>query len=160
MTRTKYIGALIAIGVLTAQPCVAATDRHFSEATPARSSAFAGLSVRLPLGQAKPAKPVARLQLTTAFSVRDARTGLVRSSKANGLELGALRSGKPALYLNGRSAAEYKTKLGVSGTTKTVLIVGGLLLVGVVVLAAAAGGSGLGDTCPEFEGSRDHCIDP
>jgi len=118
-----------------------------------------GFNVRMALGAAAKTKPTARLQLTSAFNVRDARTGSMQTFKGHGLEIGAAKSGQPALYLNGRNTTDIKAKLRMSGTTKAVLILGGVLVALAVVVAAAAS-SGLGDTCPEFEGSRDHCIDP
>ncbi len=151
--------AMIATAALGAQPCIAATqDRDFS-AMHSATLVFVGLNVRMPLGAAATAKPAARLQLTTAFNVRDARTGTMQTFKGDGLELGASKRGQPTLYLNGQSTAAMKTRLKMSGTTKAVLIVGGVLvLLGAVLFAAA--NSGLGDTCPEFEGSRDHCVNP
>ncbi len=159
MSPPKVITALVVMCVFAAQPCAAA---HYSSGAPGaetRTSAFVGFNVRMALGAAAKTKPTARLQLTSAFNVRDARTGSTQTFKGHGLEIGAAKSGQPALYLNGRNTTDIKAKLGMSGTTKTVLILGGVLVALVVVVAAAAS-SGLGDTCPEFEGSRDHCIDP
>lgn len=157
MVRVKRAAAFAAAIVLAVQPCAAASfESGTSAGTP---SAFAGVNVRLPLGQAK-ARPEARLQFTSAYTVRDVRTGAVESFKAKGLEIGAARNGKPTFFLNGQSGAAMQKRLGMNGSTgTTVLIVGGVLLA-LVVVAVAAGGAGMGDTCPTIGGSRDHCINP
>ena len=159
MSLPKFITAFVAMGALAVQPCAAAYYTPRASGAETQTSAFVELNVRMPLGAAARAKPTARLQLTSAFNVRDARTGSMQTFKGHGLEIGAAKSGQPALYLNGRNTTDIKAELGMSGTTKTVLILGGVLVALAVVVAAAAS-SGLGDTCPEFEGSRDHCIDP
>ncbi|MBA3678275.1 MAG: hypothetical protein H0W74_12880 [Sphingosinicella sp.] len=114
----------------------------------------------MPLSGATKVKPSARLQFTTGYDVLDTRTGSVQSFKARGLEIGTARNGKPTFFLNGQDSAGMQEKLQLNGSTgSTLLIVGGVLLV-LAVVAVAAGGAGLGDTCPEFGGSRDHCINP
>jgi hypothetical protein len=96
------------------------------------------MNVRLPLDRSTPAKPSARLQLTSAYSSMDVRTGAVQTLKAQGLEIGAGLKGKPTLFLNGQNTAEMKQKLEVKGSTgTTLLIVGGILLVLLVVAAAS-----------------------
>ncbi len=49
---------------------------------------------------------------------------------------------------------ERKTNLN----TGTMLLIVGDVLVAIVVVALAAGGAGMGHTCPDVGGSRDHCI--
>jgi hypothetical protein len=123
-----------------------------------QSSAFAGLNLRLPLGQSGKAKPTARLQFTTAHSFREGRTGATQTWKAQGLEIGGAGPGKPVFYLNGQSTADLQKRLNANGTGKTLLIVGGVVLVAVVVAAAMAA-SVAGGSCPAYEGNKDHCID-
>jgi hypothetical protein len=125
--------AATAAGVLAAQPCAAAAGPgHFGEG---RIASFAGVNVRMPLGQAGRNRPSARLQLTSSHHMRDARTGSVRTFKAKGLELGADRNGAPALYLNGQTTAEIKERAGLaSSTPDTVWMVFGVALVAVGVL--------------------------
>jgi hypothetical protein len=138
MAIAKYSAALLAAGILAVQPCAAADDFRDFNPTHRRTSAFAGMNVRLPLDRGTPAKPSARLQLTSAYSSMDARTGAVQTFKAQGLELGAGLKGKPALFLNGQNTAEMKQKLQVKGSTGTILLVaGGILLVLVLVAAAS-----------------------
>jgi hypothetical protein len=154
MDRIALGAAIIAAGFIAAQPCAAASG--YSERS---SSAFAGLNIRMPLGEAR-ARPVARLQFTAGYNLRDVRSGSTETFRAKGLEIGAARNGKPNFYLNGHSTADMQRRFGANGSTgSTLLIVGGVLLA-VVVIAVAAGGAGMGDTCPVIDGSRDHCINP
>jgi hypothetical protein len=133
MTKTGYALGLAAIGTLVAQPCIAATQS--AETDERRMAAFAGLNVRIALGASKPARPAARLQLTSSYHVRDARTGSRQTLKAKGLEIGVARNGTPALYMNGQNAAEIKNKAGLSSSTPdTVWIIFGVALVAVGVL--------------------------
>lgn len=137
MKRMNYAAALVAAGVIALQPCAAAEDFRDFNPTHRRTSAFAGVNVRLPLDARTQAKPPARLQLTAAYSAMDARTGAIQTLKGQGLEIGAGAKGKPALYLNGQSTAEMKQKLELGSTGTTLLVVGGLLLVLLVVAAAS-----------------------
>jgi hypothetical protein len=158
MTGFTRIAALLAAGALLAQPCAAQELRDSAGGMQRQSSAFAGLNLRLPLGLASRAKPTARLQFTTTHAFRDARTGATQTWKAQGLEIGGGKQGKPALYLNGQSTADLQKRLNANGTGKTLLIVGGVVLVAVVVAAAMAA-SVAGGSCPAYEGNKDHCID-
>lgn len=156
MTRVTQAAAIVAAGMLVAQPC-SASDLGNSQTMLRQSAAFAGLNVRLPLGGAQKIKPTTRLQLTTSHTLRDERTGATQTFRPQGLEIGGARGGKPTLYLNGQSTADMDKKLGIGGTGTTLLVVGGVLIV-LVVAAAVAGGAGFADTCPEVGGSRDHCL--
>ncbi len=131
--------AMIAAGLLALQPCAAASDA--AGPNEQRTSAFAGLNLRMSLGGGKPARPSARLQLTTSHSIRDARTGSVETFKLQGLEIGAARNGAPTFYMNGRDTAEMRNKLRLSGSTSdAVWIIFGVTLVavGVLVLSSSA----------------------
>jgi len=155
MIRISSVAAVLAAAALVAQPC-AATPAPVGPA----ASAFAGVRLRLPIGGAA-ARPQVRLQLAPAYAVRDARTGAVETVRAEGLEIGLGRGGRPDLYLNGQRGGDLKAKMGVKGSTgTTLLIVGGVLVVLVVVAAAAGAAAGFGDTCPTVGGSRDHCTNP
>ncbi len=155
MTGVRHLAAMLAAGMLMAQPC-AASDVRDAQATQRQSSAFAGLNVRLPLGQAQKAKPTARLQLTTSYRFRDERTGVTQTFRAQGLEIGGAKGGKPTLYLNGQSTADMQKKLGIGGTGTTLLIVGGIVLVLVIVAASSAS---VFPDCEPYEGNDDHCLD-
>ena len=51
-----------------------------------------------------------------------------------------------------------KGKLGLDTWTARFMLGGVLIAVAVIVLAACV--TGMGDTCPVVDGSRDHCINP
>jgi hypothetical protein len=140
MSLTKTVGAAVALS-LTAQPAGAAAATITSYTTESRTAAFAGVQLRLPIGQGAHARPTARLQLSSAYYTRQQSGSFVQSRKGSVLELGADNGGKPALFINGHQTRDIQQKVNMSGTTKTVLIVGGVLLVAVVVLAAVASAS-------------------
>jgi hypothetical protein len=153
MTKVARVAAMLAAGILAAQPGVAADFQDF-QATHREVSAFAGVNVRLPIGHSQRARPTARLQLTTSHTVRDARTGAAQTFRAGGLEFGAARGGKPSLYLNGQNTDDLQRRLNASGTGKTLLIVGGVVLVLVVVASVLAAPASLLDPC---DGPSDLC---
>lgn len=128
-------GAATAALLLMVQPCLAAQNNFAAPET--RTAAFAGLQLRLPLGQKERAKPVARLQLSSAYYAHTRSGAFVQTHRPSGVELGAGKAGKPALYIGGQGTAEIEKKLNVGGSSSTLLIVGGVLLV-VLVLAAVA----------------------
>ena len=149
--------AVLAAGIMIAQPCAAQSINSADFERP--PSAFAGINLTLPLGTTARPKPSVRLQFTADYGSRD-RAYPSQNFKPRGLEIGLLETGKPTLFLNGRQTFNSPNRLGMGGSgSQTALIVGGVL-VAAVVLAVAAGGSGLGDTCPTINGSRDHCINP
>lgn len=139
MSLTKA-GAAIAALSLGVQPCLAADLANKLHATETRTAAFAGLQVRLPLGQKERAKPTARLQLSSTHYAREQTGGFVQIHRTSGLEFGAGKAGKPALFIGGQEAADVQKKLNIGGSTTTLLIVGGVVLA-VVVLAAIASGT-------------------
>ncbi len=106
------------MGALATQPCAAAYYTPRATGAETQTSAFVGLNVRMLLGGAARAKPTARLELTSAFNVGDARTGSMQTFKGHGLEIGAAKSGQPALYLNEHNTADLKARLGMSGTVE------------------------------------------
>ena len=136
LTRSSAAAAAF---LLSAQPCLAADDFRSTGAVERRSGAFAGLTVRLPIGESGAANPSARLQLATIYESHDRESRLSgRSYRAAGLELGLSNSAEPAIYIGGRNAAEVERKLGVKGSTTTVLLIAGGLLVTVLLLASLA----------------------
>lgn len=148
----------MAAALLVAQP--AAAHSAYSAQFERNASAYAGLSFRLPLRAEGRSKPLVRLQARLDAARRGVGSDALPDLRPTGLELGLLETGKPALFVNGRSTADVQRQLGLGGSGgQTALVVGGVLLA-VVVIAVAAGGGGMGDTCPTVDGSRDHCIDP
>lgn len=153
----KYVGAVLSLTVVAAQPAVAAEQLSLAASSLTRPAAFGGLTVRLPLSRQGRAKPEARVQLTT-YRMDAAEAGHVRTFDPRGIQLGLSKAGKPLLFAGGENVSQVKQRLGLN-TGTTLLIVGGVVAA-VVVVALASGGAGMGDTCPEFNGSRDHCINP
>ena len=136
MSKVKSAVAITAAGILAAQPSVTAAQTAGVDER--RTSAFAGLNVRMELGGAKPAKPFARMQLTSSYHVRDARTGSLQTLKAQGLEFGAAQNGAPTFYLNGQSTSQLKERNQLSGSTPDAVWIGlsvALVVVGVMVIS-------------------------
>lgn len=133
--KLKYV-AMAAMLAMAAQPCLAADDFRGMGAGERRSSGFAGVRLRLPLGAENPERPSARLQVSTFHDYRDATGAMVRSHRSQGIELGLSGGRAPALFVGGQNVAASRERLGASGSTRTLLIVGGVVIVAVVVLAA------------------------
>ena len=137
MRATTFATPFLASAMLVAQPCLAAEDLRDAGSGQRRSSAFAGASLRIPLGAARPAAPAARLQLGWRHDPRDSRGGsLARQSHPATFELGVTRLGKPAFYVGGRELAETRRRLGISNDTGWVVpaLIIGAVVVGVVLL--------------------------
>ncbi len=119
-------GALLMLG---AQPCLAADDMRGFGNMERRSGAFAGASVRMPLGSREAAKPSARLQLGMRHVQQDSAGRLpVRAQQIGLLELGGATGGKPALFVGGQDVAEVEKRRGLVGTTGTLLLLAGVAL--------------------------------
>jgi hypothetical protein len=105
-------------------PCRAAEDIRTTAAPARQPAAFAGASIRLPLGQKDRARPVARL-----------RAGIVDPGSRAGLELGLTRRGKPEMFVAGHSASAVRERMKLNGSTgSTTWIVFGVVLLAVGVL--------------------------
>lgn len=138
MSRLQSSAAAAALLLLAAQPCFAAGDLRSTGAVERRSGGFAGMTIRVPMGQ-QDARASARLQLATVNHSYDRESRLSgRSSQAAGFELGLSGSAKPALYIGGRNAAEVQRKLQIKGSGTTILLVGGVVLLSVLLLASLA----------------------
>jgi hypothetical protein len=136
--QVRNYAAALAAAAMMAQPCLAADDFRDSGPSEVRMGAFAGVGVRLPLDRtAQSRRPTARLQFTSIREVREANGG-TRTWRAEGVQIGADRRGRPALTIAGRNPFDERERLGVGGSTTTALVVvGGLVLV-VFVLASVA----------------------
>lgn len=120
--------------MLMSGPCLAADDFRVTGDPQHRMAAFAGASIRVPMGNGV-GKPTARLQLTMIHSYEDRQSASPsRTFRPAGFELGASGKKAPALFLNGQDLAQTKRKLGANGSSKTWLIVGGVLLAGAVAI--------------------------
>jgi hypothetical protein len=70
--------------------------------------------------------------------MRDVNTGAVRTFKAQGLEIGATRTGEAAFYLNGQSKAEIEQRLGLFGRmhpAAEIILAVGVVAFGVYLVA-------------------------
>jgi hypothetical protein len=133
MFRLKYAAAAASAAMLIAQPCFAAGELQSDGATERRSGAFAGVRLRLPLGEGNPERASARLQLTTSHEYRNASGATVRSIRPDGIELGLRDRSRLSWRIAGQDMGRQDERLGVSGSTKTLLTIG-VIIVAVVVL--------------------------
>lgn len=53
-----------------------------------------------------------------------------------------------------------RSKVQVATRLKHIRLIGAAIFVAVAPVVLAACVTGMGDTCPEVGGSREHCIDP
>lgn len=134
--------ATLSLLVAAAQPCFAADDIRDIGSPRREAAAFAGANFRLEFGRATRPRPTARLQLGVTHSYGDIGPAApTQVHMVRGIELGASGSGEPRFYLGGQDAREIGRRLGVNGSTRTILIVGGVLVVVVVVGLLTSGGS-------------------
>ncbi|HZF96388.1 MAG TPA: hypothetical protein VEZ20_16115 [Allosphingosinicella sp.] len=133
MRRSKYAAAAAAAAMLVAQPCFAAGAFQGDGASERRSGAFAGVRLRLPLGEGNPERPSARLQLTTSHEYRNAAGATVRTIRPDGVELGLRERGAVSWRIGGQDIGRRDERLGINGSTKTLLTIG-VIIVAVVVL--------------------------
>ena len=138
MLRIRSAAAFAAASSIAFHPCLAADDFRASAFTEQRTAAFAGASLRIPLGAREAARPSLRLQLTPAYYSRDPATSAIRSRRPEGLEIGA-SGGRPALFVAGQPASGLERRMNAGGSTgTTLLIVGGVVVVAVLLVAVAA----------------------
>jgi len=145
MVRVRTAAAFAAAAAVAFQPCLAATDFQTGSFTEQRAGAFAGASLRVPLGAREAPRPSLRLQLSSTLYARDSASGAVRTFRPAGLELGAA-SARPALFVGGQSASAIAARRNIHGSTgTTVLIIGGVvvavLLVAVLLVPPEPGPS-------------------
>jgi hypothetical protein len=130
MKNRAYSIAAAAVAMIAVTPCLAAQDVRDTGSSELRSAAFAGANLRMPLGT-KAARPTARLQLTTIHSFEDRQSAsATRTYRAPGLELGFATKRGAAMFINGQDVAQTKRKLGINGSTNTLLIIGGVIVAG------------------------------
>ena len=132
MPKPCRAAAALACALLAVQPAAAAEDRRDLTAQPHRGAAFAGASLRVPLGGAGRQAPTARLQLSPRYLAGDG----VRAG--SGVELHLRGNGKAALSIGGRSTARMEKKLALRGSSSTYILIGGVVLLSVLLLASLA----------------------
>jgi len=132
--RQANAAVLLSAATLAAQPCLAAPDYGATGQMERRSGAFAGAVFKVPLGGAVTRKPSARLQLGMSHVYQDRHSSAPPTRlHSSVLEFGLTDNGKPLWLVGGQSTEGLKQRLGISGSTKTVL-----LIVGGVAAAALA----------------------
>jgi hypothetical protein len=102
-----------------------------------RSGAFAGVSMRLPMGTRERQVPTARLQLTTIHDYRNASGATVRSYRPNGVELG-FENGRATYLVGGQEVRQIREKLHAKASATTWLLVGGAVVLTLLLLSAVA----------------------
>lgn len=118
-----------ALFVLAAQPCLAADDMRAVGNVERGTAAFAGASVKMPLGSRSAAKPSARLQLGMRHVYRDPAGRSPSQVRQVGLiELGSPGGARPALFVGGRNMTDVKRNRGLVGTTGTLLFAAGIAI--------------------------------
>ena len=131
--KSLATSAAAALAVMLAPvPCRAADDMRTIDDKRRQPAAFAGASIRLPLGGKQRARPSARLQLGMVHGA-----GTARQIPAGGVELGLTGRGRPEMFVGGQSTRELRERMKLSGSTgDTVWVVFGvaLLVVGVYVI--------------------------
>lgn len=134
MRNVRFAAAAAALAMTLSQPALAAQDFRDAGAGERRSGAFAGVSLRVPLGAEEKARPSARLQLTSDHRYRTADG--VRTHRPAGLELGADGLGKPEIFFNGAKLSDAERRMGLSGIGDWVLpaVLLTAVVVGVVLL--------------------------
>ena len=135
-----------AAAALAVQPAVAA-DLETAAAVGERRGSFAGATLRVPLdgGASRAARPRLAIGFSRVYERVDS-TGRIERSVTPGLELG-LDSGRPMLLVAGRNPATARQRLGIGGTTTTLLVVAGLA-VAAFAIAELTDDEGEDGPCP------------
>lgn len=126
------------IGLLLAQPCLAADDFREVQGVERRSAAFAGASFRLRLGGDAVSPPTLRLKLATRHVYESQNTAApTQVREFSAVELGLTKTGKPAPYVAGQSTAEIKRKANLVGNTDpiTVALITAMVVTAVFLLS-------------------------
>jgi hypothetical protein len=150
MLKIRSAAAFAAALAVAAQPCLAADDIRNIGFTEQRMAAFAGATLRVPLGTERAPRPSLRLQLTPSYQLRDPASGAVRSLRPEGVELG-LAAGRPSFFVAGQPARGIERRMNVGGSTGTTLLIVGGVVVAVVLVAALSIPPGAGPPEGAFE---------
>jgi hypothetical protein len=137
MLGIRSAAAFAAALAAAVQPCLAADDIRIAGFTEQRMAAFAGATLRVPLGTERAHRPSLRLQLAPSYQQRDPASGAVRSLRPEGVELG-LAAGRPSFFVAGQRPSGIERRMNLGSTETTLLVVGGVA-VAVLILAAVAG---------------------
>lgn len=131
MKGKMILAATMPLLMLAAQPGHAAEDMRTADGVTQRA-AFAGVGIRMALGQSRPAVPTARLRIgMTNYSNGIRVTGGL--SDASAVELGFSGRGKMDFYVAGQRLTDIQHRLGVAPAAAALLAIGGLGLGAVAV---------------------------
>jgi hypothetical protein len=130
---------------LIASPGAAATDFRGGEPAAARTGLFAGATLRIGLDR-RADRPAARL-VAGSYRLTDL-AGARLATRPAGLELGLTRASAPLLSFGGQPMADVQRRLGLNGSTGTLLLIGGAVALGVVALVVLS------------DDNDDCCLDP
>jgi hypothetical protein len=147
-TAARNLAAALSV-TCTTVPCFAQDNMSFAHSEQ-RTGAFAGVNLRLELGQHRRAKPVARIALGLARETGGGAASDTRRNSIPTLELGLKKSGGPELFIAGQPTARVNERLGARGLRLSpVEIVFGvtLLAVGVLVITSL---DDLGKSVPQL----------
>ena len=135
VTRTCCAAAAL----IAAQP-LAAADLFDGNRVQPRSGAFAGatLTIGLDGSRERPSPPRLRLGVSRV-QLRGASPARVDRIQTPGVEL-TLAAGEPRLLIGGEPPASAQKRLGMSRTTTTLLVLGGLALGAFAILELTGGG--------------------
>ena len=138
MTKFAHIAAIAAATAGFAAPAAAAENFPWTQDTVRERSAFAGASVRLPLGARRNAAPEARLGVGFHHSRHDPAGSIGATPPTMALAVG-FDGGRLELLAGGERLAQVERRLGLADSSK-LLLVGGLVAgVAAVVLLADGG---------------------
>ena len=128
--KTAVRGLATALSMIcVTTPCFAQDKMSFTHNDAQRTGAYAGVNLRLDLGQTPRPRPVARIAMGLTQETRGsggAQQGMRRNA-VPALELGLKKSGGPELFMAGQSTARLEQRLGARGlglgTVETVALV-------------------------------------
>ncbi|MDP8993940.1 MAG: hypothetical protein M3N07_02995 [Pseudomonadota bacterium] len=123
MKRTALGWFVSAALILSASPALAADAAQLQPGLERHSGAFVGATLRFDFGRRS--APAARLGIGFAHSYSDPAGAVVARSQASALEIG-LSSGRPELFVGGARVRDLERRLGATGSTTTLLVLGGL----------------------------------
>jgi hypothetical protein len=146
----KHAAAAAALLMLAAQPALAADLTGGDHgAIETRGAAFAGLRLRMSIGERRPEPPSARLALGMTYLQSDGRS-MVQARSGSTLELGLTGRGSPDLYLSGQRLSAIQHRLGLAPVATALLVVG----------SVAASGLAVSQLTEEEELNREQCLLP
>ncbi|HEX9931395.1 MAG TPA: hypothetical protein VGB08_00970, partial [Allosphingosinicella sp.] len=130
-----FVAALAApLAMLAAQPALAADDFRELGAAGSRRAGFAGIQLRMSLGEDRPAPPTARLALGVTHYGATGAT-LQRGSFTPTLELGLTRTGRADLHVAGQRLTDVQRRLGIAPVAAAIV---GIAAAGAAVMVVAA----------------------